>query len=173
MANDVCQIGSSLLAPPPIFPLGFLYGSKKGIQTEANSHKIQCEHHLVAVLFVCGKSVLAWGAGCGASKTLRRRAAPYKVMGELFVLSCYAQTKQLFFVKVLLVLFFQEKDRKTLMLQSRMPRGERLRCERARRQETRRARAWRPAEAPRICRCLPPWKMPQNSSWQNSETAPP
>ena len=24
----------------------------------ANSHKIQCEHHLVAGLFVCGKSVL-------------------------------------------------------------------------------------------------------------------
>ena len=52
---------------------GFLYGSKKGIQTEANSHEIQCEHNLVAALFVCGKSVLAWDAGCGASKTLRRQ----------------------------------------------------------------------------------------------------
>ena len=35
----------------------------KGFQTEANSHEIQCEHHLVAGLFVCKKSVLAWDAG--------------------------------------------------------------------------------------------------------------
>ena len=26
----------------------------------ANSRKVQCEHHLVAVLFVCGKFVLMW-----------------------------------------------------------------------------------------------------------------
>ena len=26
----------------------------------ASSHEIQCEHHLVAVLFVCGKFVLMW-----------------------------------------------------------------------------------------------------------------
>ena len=108
---------------------------------------------------------------CGVNTAVSRR--PYKVMWELFVLSGCAQTKQLFFVKVLLVLFFQEKDGKTLMLQNRMPRGERPRCERARRQETRRARAWHPAEALPICRCSPPWKMPQNSSWKNSETAPP
>ena len=30
----------------------------RGFQNLANSHEIQCEHHLVAGLFVCGKSVL-------------------------------------------------------------------------------------------------------------------
>ena len=35
----------------------------RGFQTEANSRKIQCEHHLVADLFVRGKSVLAGTAG--------------------------------------------------------------------------------------------------------------
>ena len=30
----------------------------RGVQTSANSHNIQCEHHLVAVLFVCKKSLL-------------------------------------------------------------------------------------------------------------------
>ena len=30
----------------------------RGFQASANSHIIQCEHHLVAVLFVCAKSVL-------------------------------------------------------------------------------------------------------------------
>ena len=39
-----------------------IYLSKNGtvkISASASSHKVQCEHHLVAVLFVCGKSVIA------------------------------------------------------------------------------------------------------------------
>ena len=54
------------LPPRPSLPLAFYMDQKmgyKGFQTEANSHEIQCEHHLVAGLFVCKKSVLAWDAG--------------------------------------------------------------------------------------------------------------
>ena len=39
-----------------------IYLSKNGtvkISASASSHKVQCEHHLVAVLFVCGKFLLA------------------------------------------------------------------------------------------------------------------
>ena len=35
----------------------------RGFQAKANSRKVRCEHHLVAGLFVCGKSGLAWDAG--------------------------------------------------------------------------------------------------------------
>ena len=41
-------------------------------QASANSHKIQCEHHLVAILFVCGKFLVAG----------RQRCRPLRVCGD-------------------------------------------------------------------------------------------
>ena len=44
----------------------FIWIKKMGqrkFQAIANSRKLQCEHHLVADLFVCGIFLLAWDAG--------------------------------------------------------------------------------------------------------------
>ena len=46
-------------------------GQRK-VLASANSHNIQCEHHLVAGLFVCGKSLL----------TGRRGRRPLQVCGK-------------------------------------------------------------------------------------------
>ena len=56
--------GSSPRAP--LLRLALLWIKKIGyreFQTSSNSHEIQCEHHLVAVLFVCGNFLLAGDAG--------------------------------------------------------------------------------------------------------------
>ena len=56
------QTPSRFLPPRPSPPFGFIMDQKRGyrgFQASANSHIIQCEHHLVAVLFVCGKFLLA------------------------------------------------------------------------------------------------------------------
>ena len=49
------------LPPRPSLPLAFYMDQKSGykkFQAIASSHIVQCEHHLAAVLFVCGKFLL-------------------------------------------------------------------------------------------------------------------
>ena len=67
----------------------------RGLQTLANSREVQCEHHLVAGLFVCEKSVLKMGRGVVNTAVSRRPLQSCsKLSQKLFKkLSGYAQTK--------------------------------------------------------------------------------
>ena len=61
-------------------PLAFYMDQKMGyreFRAKANSRKIQCEHHLVVCLFVCGKFLLAGIAGFPG----RRGRRPLQVYG--------------------------------------------------------------------------------------------
>ena len=64
--------------------------------TSASSRKIQCEHHLVAGLFVCGKFLRV---GTGSSKTLRRRADPYTVVRNFLRFPATYRQNNLFLLK--------------------------------------------------------------------------
>ena len=84
--------GSSPRAP--LLRLAFYMDQKIGqrkVLSSASSREVQCEHHLVAGLFVCGKSVLkdslevapakeSWGGGEEELRRLRWFSPPRKLL---------------------------------------------------------------------------------------------
>ena len=137
LAHFVCQIGSSPCAPADLsrresryltqkcdkyfdaftrqifLPLAFYMDQKMGyreFQTSVNSHIVQCEHHLVAVLFVCGKSVLEGTSGYRgvvntAVSTLRCQrcgvAPPLRVWAKFLYFPAIRKPNKLFLLKFL------------------------------------------------------------------------
>ena len=123
--------GSSPRAP--LFHWLFYMDQKMGQQkflSSANSRKIQCEHHLAAGLFVCGKFALAGTPGYrvvegadpykiheipvrGASKTLQCQRCgvappPTRLREVLLKFPAIRKPNNTFFLKVLCLLSFKK-----------------------------------------------------------------